>query len=171
MRIHLAASLPVFLHRGQGFITNRTKFLKKPAIASQSRVFYLNATITMTFRERTKMKTSDNKVPTEFGPNTRFAPAIVNATPAQAFRGAIEDELERLKERLLAAELERTTTLEANVLLRRAANEAASLVWLTPYPLLLLPALFAEKARSARRHVGRQALIRERSSELLALAE
>jgi hypothetical protein len=117
------------------------------------------------------MKTRDNRVPTEFGPNTRFAPAIVNATPAQPFRGAVENELERLKERLLASELARTTSLEANVLLRRAANEAVSLVWLTPYPLLLLPALFAEKAQNARRHVGRQALIRERSSELLALAE
>jgi hypothetical protein len=83
----------------------------------------------------------------------------------------VENELERLKERLLAAELKRTETLEANILLRRAANEAVSLVWLAPYPLLLLPALFAEKARDARRRVGRQALIRERSSELLALAE
>ena len=117
------------------------------------------------------MKTRDNRVPTEFGPNTRFAPAIVSAAPAQPFRGAVENELERLKERLLAHELARTTNLEANVLLRRAANEAVSLVWLTPYPLLLLPALFAEKAQHARRQVGRQALIRERSSELLALAE
>ena len=115
------------------------------------------------------MKTRENRVPTEFGPNTRFAPAIVNTT--LPFRGAAENELERLKERLLAAELARTTNLEANVLLQRAANEAVSLVWLTPYPLLLLPALFAEKAQAARRHAGRQALIRERSSELLALTE
>ena len=117
------------------------------------------------------MKTRDNRVPTQFGPNTRFAPAIVNTTPAPPFRGAVENELERLKERLLATELARTANLETNVLLRRAANEAVSLVWLTPYPLLLLPTLFAEKAQTARHHAGRQALIRERSSELLALAE
>ena len=117
------------------------------------------------------MNTRDNRVPTQFGPNTRFAPAIVNTASALPFRGASENELERLKERLLAAELARTTSLDTNVLLRRAANEAVSLVWLTPYPLLLLPALFAEKAQAARRHAGRQALIRERSSELLALAE
>ena len=127
--------------------------------------------IAMTFRERTTMKTRDNKVPTAFGPNTRFAPAIVSTPTASPFRGAVEDELERLKDRLLANELARTASLEANVLLRRAANEAVSLVWLTPYPLLLLPALFAEKAQIARLHIGRQALIRERSSELLALAE
>ncbi|HEX5218864.1 MAG TPA: hypothetical protein VFZ59_04805 [Verrucomicrobiae bacterium] len=117
------------------------------------------------------MKRRDNKVTTEFGPNTRFAPTIVNTAPARPFRGAVEDELERLKERLLADELARTRSLETNVLLRRAANEAVSLVWLMPYPLLLFPALFAEKAQAARRHAGRQALIRERSSELLALAE
>ena len=115
------------------------------------------------------MNTRDTRVPTQFGPNTRFAPAIVSAVPP--FRGAVENELERLKERLLAAELARTASLETNVLLRRAANEAVSLVWLTPYPLLLLPTLFAEKAQAARRHAGRQALIRERSSELLSLAE
>jgi hypothetical protein len=116
------------------------------------------------------MKTRNSNVPTEFGPNTRFAPAIVPAPPPP-FRGAAEAELDKLKERLLAAELARTTNLETNVLLRRAANEAVALVWLTPYPLLLLPALFAEKALTARRAANRQARIRERSSELLALAE
>jgi len=115
------------------------------------------------------MKTRNNTVPTDFGPNTRFALPIVTTPPT--LRGAMEAELERLKERLLADELARTTNLEANVLLRRAANDAVALVWLTPFPLLLLPALFAEKALAARRNAGRQALIRERSSELLALAE
>lgn len=115
------------------------------------------------------MKTRNNTVATEFGPNTRFALPI--ATTAPTFRGALEAELEHLKERLLANELARTANLEVNVLLRRAANEAVALVWLTPFPLLLLPALFAEKALTARRTATRQALIRERSSELLALAE
>lgn len=115
------------------------------------------------------MKMRKNAVPTKFGPNTRFAPPIVATPPV--FRGAVEPELERLKERLLAAELARTTNLLINVHLRRAANEAVALVWLTPFPLLLLPALFAEKALAARRVADRQARIRERSSELLALAE
>lgn len=115
------------------------------------------------------MKTRNNTVPTEFGPNTRFNLPVVTSAPT--YRGKVEAELELLKERLLAAELARTVTLETNVLLRRAANEAVALVWLTPFPLLLLPGLFEEKARAARLTVGKQALIRERSSELLVLAE
>lgn len=115
------------------------------------------------------MTTRNNLVPTEFGPNTRFTPPVVNVPPT--FRNRLEAELEALKEKLLANELARNATLEINVRLRRAANEAVALVWLTPYPLLLLPALFEEKARAARRAAGRQALIRERTSDLLALAE
>lgn len=120
-------------------------------------------------RKVIKMKTRNNTVPTEFGPNTRFAPPVTTTTPT--YRSAVENELERLKERLLADELARTLNLDTNVLLRRAANEAVALVWLTPFPLLLLPALFEEKARVARLSASRQALIRDRSSELLALAE
>ena len=114
------------------------------------------------------MKATDNRVPTQFAAATRFAPPIFAAVP---FRGAVETELDQLKNRLLACELARTTTLEQNVGLRRAANEAAALVWLTPFPLLLLPVLFEEKARAARIKTERQALIRERSNQLLTLAE
>lgn len=114
------------------------------------------------------MKTKENQVPTRFAAATRFAPPVLAAVPC---RGAAETELDRLKNRLLARELARSTTLEQNVGLRRAADDAAALVWLTPYPLLLLPALFEEKALAARIKTGRQALIRERSNELLALAQ
>ena len=117
------------------------------------------------------MKTRNNTVTTEFAENTRFTPPIVATITPAPFRGTLDTELDRLKDKLLANELARTTNLEANVLLRRAANDAVALVWLTPFPLLLLPALFAEKALAARRVAGRQALIRERTSELLALAE
>ncbi|KAB2654229.1 MAG: hypothetical protein DVB33_00190 [Verrucomicrobia bacterium] len=117
------------------------------------------------------MKTRNKTVTAEFGENKRFASPIVATTTPELFRGALDTELDRLRDKLLATELARTINLEANVLLRRAANDAVALVWLTPFPLLLLPALFAEKALAARRVAGRQALIRERTSELLALAE
>jgi hypothetical protein len=114
------------------------------------------------------MKTKYNQMPTKLAAAARPASPVLAAV---TFRKVVETELDKLKNRLLARELERTTSLEQNVGLRRAANDAVALVWLTPYPLLLLPALFEEKARAARVKTGRQARIRERSNELLALAE
>lgn len=104
----------------------------------------------------------------------RFArPNRLEATfaPTAPFRGVTENNLERLKEQLLTEELRRTPTVELVPHLRRAAEEAAALVWLTPYPLLLLPALLEEKTLAARLKAERQARIRQRSSGLLTLAE
>ena len=120
------------------------------------------------FNEMENMKTNDQRVTTKFGAAMRFAPPVFAAVP---LHGAAETELEKLKNGLLTRELARTTSLTQKVGLRRAANDAAALAWLTPYPLLLLPVLFEEKARAARLKADRQALIRERSNELLALAE
>ena len=114
------------------------------------------------------MNTRTKRLPVRFAQPARFAAPFVPAAP---FRGAVEGELEELKNRLLKQELQKTAIVELNVLLRRAANDAASLVWLTPYPLWLLPALFEEKARTARAEAGRQARIRQRSSGLISLAE
>jgi len=91
--------------------------------------------------------------------------------PTAPFRGVTELTLERLKAQLLAEELRRTPAIELGAPLRLAAEEATALAWLTPYPLLLLPALLEEKALAARRKAGRQARIRQRSSGLLTLAE
>ena len=54
--------------------------------------------------------------------------------------------------------------------LRRAANDAAALAWVTAYPLLVFPALLEEKVRAALRQYGRQAGIRRRSANLLLQA-
>ena len=114
------------------------------------------------------MNTNRNILNHEFANPTRFEPAYIPAAP---YRGVVENELETLKRQLLAAELGRAADVGANVRLRRAANDAAALAWLTPYPLLVLPVLFEEKARESRKNAGRAALIRARSSELLSLAE
>ena len=50
------------------------------------------------------MKTKDNQVPTKFAAATRFDPPLLGAVP---FRGVAETELDQLKSRLLARELER----------------------------------------------------------------
>ena len=100
---------------------------------------------------------------TRFAPETRFELAPVPIAP---FRGARENELDRLKAGLLSELLNENPEPELNAPLRRAANEAAALVWFTPCPLLLFPALFEEKARVARRQIERQNQISERSQSL-----
>jgi hypothetical protein len=80
-----------------------------------------------------------------------------------------ENLFERLKNRLLTERLEEIWRPEINSQVRRAANEAAALAWVTPYPLLVFPTLFQEKAEAAVQIAHRQQQIRERSREFLVL--
>ena len=114
------------------------------------------------------MNRNYNLTPDKFATATRFENEADLAAPA---RGRTENELERLKERLLAGAMRPDAPVKLDATLRQAADEAAALVWLTPYPLLLLPALFEEKAEAARQQAARQARIRRRSGGLLTLAE
>jgi hypothetical protein len=111
------------------------------------------------------MNANYKRVPTAFGPDTRFE---LNPAPPAPFRVLAEDSLERLKNRLLEERLRTAVAGKANSALRRAANEAAALAWVTPYPLLVFPGLFDEKADFAVLQIARQAGVRRRSSELLA---
>ena len=108
---------------------------------------------------------ANRNVPRRFGPECRFE---LRTAPAAPFRATEEDELERLKSRLLRRELNRVGEVELTAPLRRAANEAAALAWVTAVPLLVFPALFEEKVRTALGQAARQEAIRERSRELLA---
>jgi len=74
-----------------------------------------------------------------------------------------------LKNQLLALQLAGLTRPELNTPLRRAANEAAALAWVTLYPLLVYPVLFEEKAATAMRQTERQARIYKSSRELLGV--
>ena len=105
------------------------------------------------------------RVPTEFGPETRFE---LRPTPAAPFRVTRETEFERLKTRLLTEQLAEAPP-ELNVPVRRAANEAAALAWVTFYPLLVFPLLFEEKTAVALRQAQRQARIYADSRDLLAV--
>ncbi len=111
------------------------------------------------------MNETYRRVPTEFGPDTGFE---VKPNPATPFRAREEAEFERLKARLLAQRLEARGEQKLDGHLRRAANEAAALAWVTRYPLLVFPALFEEKANAALLQARRQEQIRKRSLELLA---
>lgn len=102
----------------------------------------------------------------EFGPDVRFELEPALGAP---FRARQQNRFERLKARLLTEQLEQAWEPASNSALRRAANEAAALAWLTPYPLLVFPVLFEEKAETALRVAERQAEVRQLSRELLAL--
>jgi hypothetical protein len=112
------------------------------------------------------MNANYRRVPTQFEPETGFE---VKPLPSAPFRAWQETELERLKARLLAERLETCWDPQSSGQLRRAANEATALAWVTQYPLLVLPALFEEKAEAALLRAKRQEQVRRRSRRLLAV--
>ncbi|MGZ4973074.1 MAG: hypothetical protein ACXWDN_09965 [Limisphaerales bacterium] len=113
------------------------------------------------------MNTTDN-LKTKFARNTRFE---VNPMTTVPFRDHKQTDLEQLKARLLRQILAGDVTADLTVRLRRAANEAASLAWLEPYPLLVFPTLLEEKAVVAKKQVAKQRKVYQRSRRLLDAAE
>jgi hypothetical protein len=111
------------------------------------------------------MNANYKRVPTEFAPEVRFE---VAPAPSAPFRATQDAELERLKTQLLQQRLGEAWEPQLRSSLRRAANDAAALAWVTPYPLLVFPVLFDEKAEAALYHAQRQNQVRARSRELLA---
>lgn len=109
-------------------------------------------------------KTEPRKLPTEFEPETGFE---VTPLPGVAARGPLEAKLEQLKERLLDEALEEARNIALYAPLKQAALEAAALAWTTPFPLLVLPELFEEKARLFRLRAKRQEEVRWRSQLIL----
>ena len=110
------------------------------------------------------MRTNYKRVPTRFGPETRFE---VKPAPPAPFRAIQQTEFEKLRHQLLSERLELEPELNSH--LRRAANEAAALAWVTPYPLLVFPALFEEKAQTALVQMEKQEQVRQLSQELLGV--
>jgi len=111
------------------------------------------------------MNKNSLKVTTRYGPQSRFE---VRPVPPAPFRAVQENELERIKNQLLREQLTKAVEPDLNVRLRRAAKDAAAEAWLNYVPLLVFPALFEEKAQSAKIQAARQASIFERSRALLA---
>src|SRR3954470_15250581 len=115
---------------------------------------------------KTIMKLNYERLRAEFAPETRFE---VRPTPPAPFRAEQENRLEQLKNELLGVRLDEAFNPQLNSYLRRAANEAAARAWVTPYPLLVFPALFDEKAETALTRAERQEQVLERSRELLTV--
>lgn len=82
-----------------------------------------------------------------------------------------EPALDVLVARLLAEQLSKVQDAALRDRLRRAATESASIAWSTPYPLLTLPELFAEKEREARAQHERQQSIQRRNRTPVTHAE
>ncbi|MGB9603896.1 MAG: hypothetical protein ACP5MG_12755 [Verrucomicrobiia bacterium] len=108
---------------------------------------------------RTKNNNEKLTIPTRFGPEVSF---FLTPSITVSFRGMVDTELERLKNRLLREALERAEP-EFYSLLRRAANEALALAYTTPYPILFFPLLFEEKVAEARKFYSKQRKIKEKT--------
>ncbi len=105
------------------------------------------------------------RLTTRFARPTRFA-----LRPRALSRAERETQLGALKERLLRLHLDRVERDELRPVVQRAADEAASLAWATPYPLLVLPELVEEKVAEARERAERQARIYRETAALFAEA-
>ena len=111
------------------------------------------------------MKTNRVKVGVRYNPALRFDVAPEHAVP---FRGTRETELEQFKNKLLQTTLNEAADIEFHAPLRRAASEAVTAAWLTPFPLLFFPTLFEEQVAAARRRFERAQSVRARSRQILA---
>lgn len=76
--------------------------------------------------------------------------------PLMTQRGALEAQLDQLKEQLLEPVLNSIQSAAVVRELRKAANEAAALAWFTVCPILVLPTLLEEKVRSTLAWCARQ---------------
>lgn len=71
-----------------------------------------------------------------------------------------------LQNRLVEETLRETPNPFLREGLHQAANEAAALSWTTPFPLLVMPVLFSEKAHSVRLRLGKQHRVSMKSQSL-----
>jgi hypothetical protein len=112
------------------------------------------------------MNAKYKRLETKFEPETRFELTPVSVAP---FRAVFEDKFDRLKDRMLAESLDTVWEPRLSSEVRCAANEAAALARLTPYPLLVFPVLFEEKAEETLREAARQKSARERKCDFMVL--
>lgn len=98
---------------------------------------------------------------------TKFAREVRFDVPTVPYRATETTALEELKLKLLRQLLEQTTNVAQNTAVRRAANDAAALAWVTRFPLLVFPTLLEEKAKTALIQCKRQAGIKVRSLNFL----
>jgi len=92
------------------------------------------------------MNANNRPLPTVFAPEISFRVAPIPVGPSGV---AVETRFDRLRAQLLREHLQKLENKALSSQVCRAANEAAALAWVTPYPLLVFPALFEERTQSA----------------------
>lgn len=102
----------------------------------------------------------NRKIPTYFDPDTEFEAPLLEGEPLKQTFAGLQDEL-------VNEALGETETLTLHAPLKQAANEAAGLAWTTPYPLLVFPVLFTEKAETARQRQDRARRILAKTADLM----
>jgi|YNPNPStandDraft_1061719.scaffolds.fasta_scaffold10834_3 hypothetical protein len=107
------------------------------------------------------------RAPTRYAPEAELE--FASASRGQ-WRAAVHEELERLKNRLLQEYFDKCIDSALEPAIRRAAHEASALASITPYPLLVFPTLFEEKAEAAVRYHLRQQMVWDRSRRLMSMA-
>lgn len=111
------------------------------------------------------MSTQKNReLATQFAPEVQFE--VTPMSEAEA-RLRMRDRFEELQGRLVEQYLHQPDNSLVRAKLELIANDAAALAWTTPYPLLLMPVLFQEKAREGRAREARQQRIQKRSRALM----
>lgn len=107
------------------------------------------------------MRTLGTPLAAEFAPESGF-----DVAPTYA-RQNLEREFARLRDGVLAEELNENGNVRLSRQLKQTANEAAGLSWTTGFPLLVFPTLFTELARRERKRAAQQRRILARSEMIL----
>ena len=116
--------------RGGSVLDQDQRISKTPRLPKRSWGFCLKTTNAGTNMKTTRKRTRPKE--------ERLARLPSDELPSPPFGQGTE--LERLKERLLEQLLPQTTHRpDLSSAYRRAANDAVSLAWVTPFPLLVLP--------------------------------
>ena len=100
----------------------------------------------------------------QFEPDIKFELPL---HPGTVSPESVRIRFQALQNRLLEETLGQTPNPILRENLHGVANEAAALAWTTQFPLLLMPVLFQEKARSVRLQLKKQHHVSMRSQQLV----
>ncbi|MBM3836461.1 MAG: hypothetical protein FJ398_00635 [Verrucomicrobia bacterium] len=116
------------------------------------------------------MKTTQRNTDRQQQLSARFAPEVefeLSPVPGAVPPETVRIKFDELQSRLVEATLGESNSRFIRGRIDQAAREAAALAWTTPYPLLVLPELFLEKAREAGQRLDKQRRVLQRSERLV----